>query len=77
MANITAVFTETFTGLNGIGSVSISDLKVGDLVLAVYDSGGNVRTTAFASIVNTAGDLQQISGSDYSSTTFTAVFVRS
>lgn len=58
----------TLTGRNGVGDIAVAGVAAGDRILVGVDI--NNSPAPFLSIVITDGQLHQISGTDYSATTF-------
>lgn len=73
-----AIGRADFTGRNGAGAVSVSGLKVGDLVIFYRQSPGGWGQPggSFESVISVADEIQQLSSSDYSAQNFTILMLR-
>ena len=76
-----ALFLITFTGRNGAGAISVPGLKVGDRGLFLWEhpvsSPSLYGSTLWEPVVSVNDELQQISSTDFSSTTWDAFILRS
>lgn len=79
-ASLSGMVAASFTGNNGTGGISIPGLEVGDLVIAIWQTNPAGSWTQpgnhFEGIVTVADELQQLVGSNYSSSTFTVLAFR-
>ena len=73
--NFGATFSASFTGINGAGAISISGLKVGDLVLNVFCPNVGEPSGDYETVVTVADELQQL-GVDNSAQSLTVAFFR-
>lgn len=74
---ITGTIKITFTGRNGAGSISVPGLKAGDRTVNVTDSVNNGYGGQFEWAVSSDDSYFQASNNDLSSTSFTAILIRS
>lgn len=70
-------FSVTFTGIIGPGTISVSGLEVGDVLLSAVDTTeASFVTSDFAPIITTAGEVSQ-ANLDLAGDSITAIFYRS
>jgi len=74
-----ALSVQFSTGSAGNGSKSVPGLRVGDLVLFLYDSTGNpglATVSLFELVISVDGHIQQLGGGDLTAYTWQLVVLR-